>query len=559
MDQIRKLLAGMSLKQRITILAAAAGVVGLLIGLSRWTHERDFKPLYTGLAPEDAGVVVEKVRESGTEYRLAENGSTVLVPSSRVAEVRLQLAAAGIPRTGRVGFELFDKTNFGATDFTEQVNYHRALEGELERSIMGLAEVQQARVHITFPKDSVFTENRQPAKASVLVKLRAGATLSPQNVMAICHLAASAVDQLQPEAVSVLDMQGNLLSRPRHEASADMAEPSEAALDYRHSIERDLMTKINSTLEPLLGADKFRAGVSVDCDFTSGEQSEETFDPAKSVVVSSQRTEDVSSGTGSSGIAGTASNLPRPPAKPAGSTNSVSRRTENVAYQTSRVIRRMRLPQGSVRRVSASVLVDYTVRWEGVGPRAKKFMDPPGADKLKTIHDLVAAAIGLVPGRGDQLVIETLPFEATQTLEPPEPPASGPASKPAPQGQLPPWVYQYRFFIIGGAAGMILLLAFIAFGRRKSRAAQRATALAQLPAPAAEEAVAHEKQMEAQLAEQAAARAKLEAEALNALRITPAKTKKSEVLTKHIAEAAKKDPSAMVHVVRSWLAESERG
>src|SRR5579884_2938509 len=553
MDQIRKLLAGMSLKQRITILAAAAGVVGLLIGLSRWTHERDFKPLYTGLAPEDAGVVVEKVRESGTEYRLAENGSTVLVPSSRVAEVRLQLAAAGIPRTGRVGFELFDKTNFGATDFTEQVNYHRALEGELERSIMGLAEVQQARVHITFPKDSVFTENRQPAKASVLVKLRAGATLSPQNVMAICHLAASAVDQLQPEAVSVLDMQGNLLSRPRHEASADMAEPSEAALDYRHSIERDLMTKINSTLEPLLGADKFRAGVSVDCDFTSGEQSEETFDPARSVMVSSQKTEDVSSGGGSAGVAGTASNLPRPPARPAGTATSVSRRTENVAYQTSRVIRKTRLPQGNVKRVSASVLVDYTVRWEGVGPKAKKYLDPPGADKLKTIHDLVAAAIGLVPDRGDQLVIETLPFEATQTSEPPQAPA--PPAKPAPQVPLPPWVFQYKNFIIGGAVGFVLLLAFLVFGRRSRRTL--ATAAAELPA-ARDESADTAKQMEAQLAEQTAARAKLEAEALSALKIAPAKTKKSEVLTKHIAEAAKKDPSAMVHVIRSWLSESER-
>lgn len=555
MDQIKRLFAGLSLKQRITLLAVVATVIASLVGLSRWTRERDFKPLYTGLSPEDAGVVVEKVRESGTEFRLAENGATVLVPSAKVAEVRLQLAAAGIPKTGRVGFELFDKTNFGATDFTEQVNYHRALEGELERSIMGLAEVEQARVHVTFAKDSVFTENRQPAKASVLVKLRAGARLSPQNVLAICHLTASAVDQLQPESVSVLDMQGNLLSRPRHEASPDMPEPSEAALEYRQSIEHDLVTKIDSTLEPLLGADRFRAGVSVDCDFTSGEQSEETFDPAKSVMVSSQKTEDVSNGGGTAGVPGTPSNLPRPTARPVGSTNSVSRRTENVAYQTSRVVRKMRLPQGNLKRVSASVLVDYTVRWEGVGPKAKKFLDPPGADKLKTIHDLVAAAIGLVPERGDQLVIETLPFEATQTSAPPEPPA--PPQKAAPQQPLPPWVYKYRNFIIGGAVGLILLLGVLAFGRRRRRAEQHASAPAQLPAgpSAAEEA---KSQLESQLAEQASARARLEAEALNALKIAPAKTKKSEVLTKHISEAAKKDPSAMVHVIRSWLTESER-
>ena len=188
---------------------------------SRWNRERDFRPLYSSLAPEDAAAVLAKVRESGSEFRLSDNGSMVLVPSGRVAELRLQMAAAGLPKSGRIGFELFDKTTFGASDFTEQVNYHRALEGELERSVMSLAEVEQARVHITFPKDSLFLDSRQPAKASVLVKLRPGAQLSAQNVAAICQLAASAVDGLLPEAVSVVDMRGNLLNRARKPASPD--------------------------------------------------------------------------------------------------------------------------------------------------------------------------------------------------------------------------------------------------------------------------------------------------------------------------------------------------
>src|SRR6202011_3662243 len=138
-------------------------------------RERDFRPLYGGLSAEDAAGVVAKIRESGSEYRLSDNGSAVLVPSGKVAELRLQLAAAGVPKSGRIGYELFDKTNFGASDFAEQVNYHRALEGELERSVMSLAEVELARVHITLAKESVFLESRQPAKASVLVKLRTGA------------------------------------------------------------------------------------------------------------------------------------------------------------------------------------------------------------------------------------------------------------------------------------------------------------------------------------------------------------------------------------------------
>ena len=288
-----------------------------LVAFSRGgNQERDFRPLYSALAPEDAAAVLAKVRESGTEFRLADNGTVVLVPSGKVAELRLQLAAAGVPKSGRIGFELFDKTNFGASDFAEQVNYHRALEGELERSVMSLAEVEQARVHITFPKESIFLESHQPAKASVLVKLRPGSQLSAQNVAAICQLAASAVDGLVPEAVSVLDMRGNLLNKARRALSPDDPEPSEAAIDYRQKIEHDLLVKINSTLEPLLGPEKFRASASVECDFTSAEQSDETYDPTKSVMVTSQKMEDISGGSSATGVPGTPSNLPRPTSRP---------------------------------------------------------------------------------------------------------------------------------------------------------------------------------------------------------------------------------------------------
>src|SRR5271165_2254633 len=177
MDQLRKLWSRFNTRQRLSLAAVASLVLIGLFTLVRWNRERDFKPLYSGLSTEDAGAIVSKLKESATEYRLAESNSSVLVPSDRVAELRLQMANAGIPKTGRIGFELFDKTNFGTTDFAEQVNYHRAVEGELERSIDLLAEVDQSRVHITFPKDSVFTENRLPAKASVMIKLKPAAKL----------------------------------------------------------------------------------------------------------------------------------------------------------------------------------------------------------------------------------------------------------------------------------------------------------------------------------------------------------------------------------------------
>src|SRR5215831_992890 len=285
---MQRLLARLSMRQRITIVSVAVLVGAALYSVVQWKKEADFKPLFTGLAGEDAAGIVQKLKESGAEYRLSEGGASVLVPSGRLNELRLTLAAVGLPKSGRIGFELFDKVNLGATEFTEHINYRRALEGELERTVMSLAEVEQARVHLTFPKESVFLESQQPAKASVLVRLKPGAHLAPQNVVAINHLVASAVEGLSPDAVSVLDMNGNLLGRPKATGGLDGTEPSAATLDYRHQIEGDLLTKIASTLGPLLGPEKFRAAVSVDCDFSGGEQSEEICDPARSVMLSSQ-------------------------------------------------------------------------------------------------------------------------------------------------------------------------------------------------------------------------------------------------------------------------------
>src|SRR5579863_4642811 len=265
MDQFKNLINGLTLMQRATVLVAVLIAGAGIYAIVHYRHEGDFRPLYSAMAPEDAAQVVQKLKESGVDYRLAENGGTVLVPSARLADSRLTLASAGLPKSGRIGFELFDKTNFGATELVEHINYQRALEGELERSIMSMAEVVQGRVHLTFPKDSVFLDQQQPAKASVMIKLRPGARISAQNVAAITNLIASAVEGLSPGAVAVLDMDGNLLSRPRATAVGDSQVTGEA-LEIRQQMERDLVAKISSTIEPLLGAGQFRAGASVDFD-----------------------------------------------------------------------------------------------------------------------------------------------------------------------------------------------------------------------------------------------------------------------------------------------------
>jgi flagellar M-ring protein FliF len=570
MGQLKKLLASLSLRQRISIAVAVVLVGASLWALINWKRERDFRPLYSGLSAEDAGAVVQKLRESGADYRLAENGAVVLAPEAKVAELRLQMAAAGLPKSGRVGFELFDKSNFGLTDFAEHINYRRAVEGELERSVMALTEVQQARVHVTFPKDSIFLEARQPAKASVMVRLKPGARLSPPNVVAITHLVASAVEGLLPEAVSVLDMNGNLLGRPRRPASLEDGQPSEAVLEFRHQMEKDLVAKINSTLEPLLGPEKFRAGVSVECDFSSGEQSEETFDPTRSVMSSSQKTEDLSGVNAASGVPGTASNLPRPTSRPGAAGQGTTRRTENISYQSSRTVRRVRLPQGSLRRMSAAVLVDHSVRWEGSGAGAKRVLDPPSPEKLKVIRELVAAATGFNAERGDQLIVESLPFESTLSLEAPAP-QTAPAAPPAPG--LPPWLERLQrqssplllAAVAGGVVLLILAAAVLFWIGRKRRKGREVALRAGLPgaagAPALEsgEASKHaEQNLQSRFAEQLALRDRQEAEALSAMKLPLVTTKKAEVLAKHLVELAKKDPASTTQVLRTWLKERQR-
>jgi flagellar M-ring protein FliF len=552
---MKRLFDSLTWKQILSIVLVAGGVIAGLVSLSRWNQERDFRALYSSLSPEDAAAVLAKVRESGTEFRISDSGTSVLVPSAKVAELRLQLAAAGIPKSGRIGYELFDKTNFGASDFAEQVNYHRALEGELERSVMSLAAVEQARVHITLAKESVFMESRQPAKASVLVKLRPGSQLTAQNVAAICQLTASAVDGLAPEAVSVVDMRGNLLNRARRASSADEPGPSAAALDYRQQIERDLLAKINSALEPLLGADKFRATAAVECDFTSAEQSEENFDPSKSVMVTSQKTEDISGGPVAAGVPGAASSLPRPTSKPVTGSNGVTRRTENITYQSSHTVRHLRVPEGTIKHMSVALLVDSDVHWEGTGDKAKRIVQPPTPEKLKSIHDLVAGVIGFSVERGDQLVVESLPFESTLNPEPVSlAPKAAPVAPASPLDQL----LKNKYVMIGAGVGVLVLLGLVIVAIKFAGSGGRRSAEldGQLTAGSAGGPMDLGKQIEATLAEQAALRQKQENDALSALKLPPV-TKKAEVLTKHIGEQAKKDTTPMAHVLRAWMSEAK--
>jgi flagellar M-ring protein FliF len=347
------------------------------------------------------------------------------------------------------------------------------------------------------------------------------------------------VEGLSPDAVSVVDMQGNLLNRPHKPADAN--DPAEGILEYRHQVEKDLAAKVEATLDPLLGEGNFRVGVSADCDFSTSEQTDETYDPTRSVMATSQKTEDLSSSGGAGGVPGTPSNLPRSTIKPMGSAGSgagVSRRAENVSFETSRSIKQVKMPRGSVKRISAALLLDQGLQWQGKGAQRKRVSLPPSPEKLKVIHDIVAGVLGLSAERGDQLVVESLPFEQTRALEESlnNPPAPGDKS------HGPANFYEDKRILIGGGALLALIvlgLAFMLLRKRKQPdfSVEHARALDS----GAEAAASHAAAGETQLAGVPGARG------------LPAMTSKTQSLLAELQENVVKDPTFAANIVRSWL------
>jgi len=548
-EQLQALWSSLSTRQQISLVVFAALIGGSLWSLQRWNVEKDFRPLYTEMANEEAGSVIARLRELGIPYRLNEAGTTILIPSERLAETRLQLATDGLPRHGRMGFELFDQTKFGATEFSEQVNYRRALEGELERSVLSLAQVEEARVHITLPKDSVFLDYQQPAKASVVVKLRRAQGLDAGQVRGLGYLVASAVEGLTAEMVSVIDVRGNLLSRPKRSDK----ETSDEQTDLEQRIERETAQKILHTLEPYLGADKARASVSAETEMNAGEQTEEIVDP-NPVMVSTQKSEEDSQPSFAGGEPGTASNVPRGAGRPAGSGSSLTRKQENTTYQTSRTVTRMKLEKGAVKRLSVAVIVDNKLETDGAGRRSTVARTP---EEMKTIRDLVSASAGILESRGDLLTIENLPFETRPSLEPLDT-----IPKPPPAVELPlgwrglfkngpfnkDWLVGHRYMLMGASAGLLGVIALLVIWRRKLT--RRAPAVATAISGAAQG-------VEKQLASRESAQREADEAALLELKMPQVTSNKALVLRKVLAEGARKDTAATVQLLRSWIHEDE--
>src|SRR5436190_6074808 len=287
-EQIRVFFNRYPLQQKIMLAGSAGLVLVSLWALVHFMNRVEFQTLYADLDPQEAQSIVQKLQELKVPYELGSDGRTVRVASDKLAEVRIQLASQGLPESGRIGFEIFDRTNFGLTNFQEQVNYQRALEGELARSIMTLAEVEAARVHLVLAKESLFQTADEQTKASVILKFKNGRALSPAAAQGIVNMVASAVKGLTPEKVVLIDYRGKILSR-NESGDSGLSAPQ---LDARQRVETELTQKIVQILEPAVGQGKVRPQVSIVMNFQQVEETVEQYDPQRSVVRSQQKQEE---------------------------------------------------------------------------------------------------------------------------------------------------------------------------------------------------------------------------------------------------------------------------
>ncbi len=398
----------LSNSQKVIYLLLLSAGIGGAIALFLWASQPEFETLYSGLSQEDTYAVVEKLKEKRIPYRL--EGSRILVPQDKVYETRLELAASGIPSGGVVGFEVFDKTGLGISEFAQRVNYLRALQGELARTISWLSEVETARVHIVIPERRLFAKD-EGARASVVVKLRPGRSLSPSQVQGIVHLVASSVKDLDPKNVTVVDTKGNMLTKAVEDEGMVL---TASQLEYRRAFEKEMEKRIEGILEPVVGRGKVIARVSADMDFKRVEKTEERYDPDNVVVRSEQRSKESTSGGIIGGVPGVASNLPPGQQGITPSPSQTKKQDEVVNYEIGKVVSRVVEPSGVIKRLSVAVLVDGTYRVEKGkdGKEVRRFI-PRSEEELKRLEGLVKGAVGFVAERGDVVEVASMPFETS--------------------------------------------------------------------------------------------------------------------------------------------------
>jgi flagellar M-ring protein FliF len=372
--------------QRLLLVGGVVAAVLSTAFVVSWSSRPDYEVLFSGLSAEDAGPIVEELAEAGVRYEVAKSGSTILVESSRVGEMRLRVAGKGLTGKGTVGYEIFDKTNLGMTEFLQQVNYRRALEGELTRTIMSLEEVEKARVHLAMPEKSVFRREEKKPTASVIVDLRPGARLANEQVRGIYALVSASVEGLDPDGVTVIDTTGRVLGD--RAPSGELALTSEQ-LRIQQEVETTLRDKATSMLEQVVGAGDAIVQISATLDFDRVERSIEMYNPATTSIRSEQRI----TGTGVSGD---------------------SEETILTNYEIDKTVERILGEVGTIDRLSVAVLVNGV---ESTNQAGETLWAERSPEELEKLASMVRSAVGISEERGDVLEIANLRFAPTAAEE----------------------------------------------------------------------------------------------------------------------------------------------
>ncbi|SMC19224.1 flagellar M-ring protein FliF [Desulfacinum hydrothermale DSM 13146] len=404
--------------QKMLAVGSVLLLVGSLAYLAFTFNRVEYAPLYSDLSETDLASVVNVLKEKKIPYKLT-GAHAVAVARDRLYETRLELAAEGLPRGSGVGFEIFDQQRLGSTEFVQRVNYQRALQGELARTINQMTEIQESRVHLVLPEESLFAEDQKKPRAAVLVKLRPGARLGQRQLQAIANLVSSAVEGLDTENVTIMSTDGKVYyKKDRNESPLEM---SAYQLEVKKRMEEDLRHKVQNMLARVVGADKVVTQVSVDLDFSRVQIAEETYDPDSAAVRSQQKTLETSQGK-----AITARGNPDAPInlesrllekQPNGQSKTFNRQKETVNYELSRVTRQMVRSPGSVRKISVAVVVDGPYRTEtSANGKTERVFVGRSPQELKTLEDLVKKAVGFDDGRGDQVTITNVAFAADPSM-----------------------------------------------------------------------------------------------------------------------------------------------
>ncbi len=556
--------------QRATIVLFAVIALAGLGSVVFYMNRVDYVVAWRDLNPEDTQAIVAKLKELKKDYHISSDQTMVEVAGSTadIDNLKMEIASAGLQRSGKIGYEIFDKNQFGMTDFTEQVNYKRALEGELGRTISSVSEIIEARVHLVLPKDSLFEEKKEEAKASIFVRLKKGRELPKNSISGIVNLVAGAVQGLPTRNISVVDAEGRVLSR----LSSGDGMRSDVESGIQAQIEKDMVAKITSMLEPVVGKGKVHSNASVELDFSSSEQTEETYNPTPPPVILSQQKSDerVTGAKPVGGVPGTRSGDNNAASSLAVTGPDHTRQNEVTNYEVSKLLRHTVQPnKGSIQRVSIAVLLDYrTVYTKGADGKTVTSFEPSTKEELDKYRQLVLATVGYNEKRGDTVTLENMPFFSEPAVEE--------------ERVAVPWYVKYQTYLMPAmkytAFLLLFLLAYLLLVRPvRKRVFQSIASVTpaltkgqgqarQIGAggakPQAGTTAAPEQKAAAALAAaptQALSATTfdedIEQELLREAEAAGAGSKKYEVLKKKVIEHANKDPEQVSQLVRSWIHE----